>query len=129
MMKWKTLIIGLVGCCWLTACGTSDPIASHIEAWREAELEPTEFIKEKAEKVGSSDCYQGKVSGIHVSLCRFPDEQASSAATDEGRKSIGSATGVVLARGRELMIAVDRSKVDRNGHILNKISKVFWGLE
>jgi hypothetical protein len=125
----KVLIFGLLGCCLLTACGTSDPIASQIEAWREAGLEPSEFEKEKTDKFGSGECYKGKVSGIEVSLCRFTDEEASSAATDKGRKSIGSATGVALTRGRELMVAVDRAKGDRNGHTLNKISKVFWELD
>ena len=120
-------ILGLFLCLLLVNCGGSDPLEDQLKAWREADLNPTAFENVPPSGVGAVSCFAGKVSGVHVTLCDYPDEDAATKAAETGRQSIGSATGLALARKVVLMIAADKDNVDPTGKTLNKLSKVFWG--
>ncbi|MCU0663663.1 MAG: hypothetical protein MUC50_15210 [Myxococcota bacterium] len=122
----RIMIFAMLVCMLLAACGSSDSVEEYLAAWREAGLEPTAFEKTANSSLGSVSCQAGQVSGIHVSLCECSDEKTTATATAAGRQSIGEATGLALAKGTVLMIAIDRSNVDPSGRTLNKISKVFW---
>lgn len=122
----RIMILGLLGCLLVAACADSVSVEEQLGTWSKAGLEPTAFETAKRSDLGCENCFSGKVSGVHVALCNCPDEEAAAKATDAGRKSIGNATGVALARGATLMIAVDRDNIDPNGRTINKLSKVFW---
>jgi hypothetical protein len=108
---------------------SSSPHAT-VAAFEVAGLEASKFTdakKAQIEKLGAKSCTAGKVSGIHVTLCRYDSDEAAKAARDKGVAAIGKATGLSLARGSLLMIAADRDKVDPSGRNLNRIGKAFWG--
>jgi len=123
----RVILFSFVGFFLICSCGESDPLEEQLSSWRKAGLETTPFESTAPNKLGAVSCFAGNVSGIHVTLCDYPDAAATEQATQAGHRTIGNATGLALARGQVLLVAVDRDNVDPQGQTINKISRTFWG--
>lgn len=126
-MRYAIIILLGLSLLSLTSCGESDPLEDQLSAWRKAGLETSEFESSTPKKLKAVSCFTGTVSGIHVTLCDYPNDEETKQATDAGRESIGNTTGLVLAKGQVLLVAADRDGTDPTGRTINTISRTFWG--
>jgi hypothetical protein len=119
---------GVLAVAALAAGCDSSPSAAALDAWKEAGLEPTSFADADPAALGARQCQEGKVNGVYVTLCQFPDRAAAAKAKTAGLAKAGDTTVVALARGSQLMIAADKDKIDPSGRTVNKLSRAFWSL-
>lgn len=117
----------LVAAC-LFGCGGSDGgmVEATVSAWKSAGLSPTQLERAKDNKLAAKSCHTGKVSGIYVQLCEYETDDKARAGKAGGLKAIGDHTGVSLSRGKWLLVAIDKDKVDPSGRSVNKLAKAFW---
>jgi len=104
----------------------ADGAAAVIAAWKADGLDVTTF-KPRADKALGGDCQAGKVGGVDVTLCRYPDAAKAKAAVDSGFAAIGSYTGTALAQGPMLMVVSDRGHADPQGRTIDKLAQTFEG--
>ncbi|MHB8876207.1 MAG: hypothetical protein ACYC8T_21155 [Myxococcaceae bacterium] len=107
----------------LTAC-SSDPSASARGAWRKSGLEVGEF-HDAADRLKGSRCSAGRVAGLDVTVCEFPDAAAAARAESSGYELLDGATGLSLASGRSLLVVADWTGVDPDGRKLNEVALAF----
>jgi hypothetical protein len=96
-----------------------------IEAWRKAGLTPAVFTALEDESLAPGKCQQGKVDGVSVVLCEYPDAAAARAAYEAGLGRVGESTGLPMAADALLLIVSDPDQDDPEGRKMNKIATTF----
>ncbi|GAB4515544.1 MAG: hypothetical protein Tsb0020_34120 [Haliangiales bacterium] len=111
----------------VTSCEESspDPSSSILQAWRRAGLMPTVFTSLDDKRLAPGNCQQGTVDGLSVSLCHYAEAAAARAAQSAGLERVGEATGLSVAAGDVLLIAIDQDAADPSGRTLNRLATVF----
>ncbi len=102
-----------------------DPSSSILQAWRRAGLMPTVFTSLDDERLAPGKCQQGTVDGLSVFLCHYGQAAAARAAQNAGLERVGEATGLSVAAGDVLLIAIDQDATDPSGRTLNRLATVF----
>lgn len=113
----------------IAACGGGGGAAASndavVAAWKSAKLDVSAMTDVDPKPYSATKCRGGTVSGVDVVLCTYGSGEDAQAAEDLGLDQIGAATGVALARGDRLLVAIDRRKVDPSGRTLDAIAKAF----
>jgi hypothetical protein len=104
----------------------ADGAAAVIAAWKADGLAVSAFAP-RAEATLGGDCQAGKVGGVDVTLCRYPDPGKASAAVDAGFDAVGATTGTALAQGPMLLVVADRHHADPEGRTIDKLARAFEG--
>lgn len=115
-------------CLLLTmGCGkdTVSSASGMQSVWKKAGLESTSFETITEAKLGDATCQRGKVSGVETTVCVYRDEAAAKEKREAGLKLVGNHTGASLARGKLLLIVIDRERVDPSGRTINRITQSF----
>lgn len=118
------LVVGLAA----AACQGSGPTGATgelVDSWKKSGLTPTAFVAVDGKAIGAESCQAGKVSGVDITVCDYPDPDSARRAEAAGLAQVGDATGASLAHGRQLLVLADRGKTDANGKTIKQIASAF----
>lgn len=99
-----------------------------IAAWKKAGLEVSAFTDADAAAYSAQSCRAGTVGGVDVTVCSYDTGEDAAAAQDPALTLLekgGATTASALARGKKLLVVVDKRKADPSGRSINAITGAF----
>jgi len=99
-----------------------------IAAWKKAGLEVSAFSDADAAAYSAQSCRAGTVGGVDVTVCSYDTGEDAAAAQDPALTLLekgGATTASALARGKKLLVVVDKRKADPSGRSINAITGAF----
>lgn len=130
-MKRALLLLALVGC-EDSKTAPANAVAPNddalIAAWKKAGLEVSPFTDADAAAYSAQSCRAGTVGGVDVTVCSYDTGEDAAAAQDPALALLekgGATTASALARGKKLLVVVDKRKADPSGRSINAITGAF----
>jgi hypothetical protein len=99
-----------------------------IAAWKKAGLEVSPFTDSDAAAYSAQSCRAGTVGGVDVTVCSYDTGEDAAAAEDPALALLekgGATTASAIARGKKLLVVVDKRKADPSGRSINAITGAF----
>ena len=121
------VILAVTASCGDASRAAVDNADDLLGRWQAAGLEVGDHTSLDQHPLGKAECKRGLVSGVETTVCVYPSDQAAAAAQPAGLKLVGATTGAALPRGKVLLVVADRANADKDGKIINKLTKLFVG--